>query len=341
MDRRLYSALGATMLLAFAAGSLALRAEDEVAKPADRYAVPEGDVVALVKFLNALESYEPKNTEEILTYKQHALKAFETAADRIIKLERDKSSDAYRKAIAIRLQLRLSEVQRGTAGTHGAFYTELTAHLKSAKALSLQDLKLAFTFGQLVEQRGNIKLAKEAYGEFGKIFSASEDKLLADFGAKMAGIGRRLDLVGQEMKLEGTTVSGEAFDWKAYRGKVVLVDYWATWCGPCVEELPNVKENYDKYHDKGFEVVGISLDTDFGPLRRFLAKHEIPWACLFEEGAGTDHPMASYYGVMQIPTTMLVDRDGKVVSVGVRGSELGRQLAELLDPADESDGASE
>ncbi len=341
MFRRFCCALVVSSLLAFATGPLALRAEDEVAKPADRYAVPEGDVAALVKFLNDLESYQPKKTDEILAYKQHALKAFHTAAERIIKLEKDKSSDAYRKASGMQLQLRLSDVQRGSAETHRTFYNDLLAHLKSAKAVSQQDLAIGFTFGQVVEQHGNVELAKEVFGEIGKIFSASDDKTLAGYGAKMEGIARRLDLPGKEMKLEGTTASGEAFDWKTYRGKVVLVDYWATWCGPCIEELPNVKENYEKYHDKGFEVVAISLDTDFGPLRRFLAQYEIPWVCLFEEGAGTEHPMANYYGVMQIPTTMLVDRGGKVVSVGVRGGELGRQLAKLLGPDDKAVRASE
>ena len=334
MLRRFCHAIIIALFLAPASGPLALRAEGDVAKPADRYAVPQDDVAALVQFLTGLESYEPTKTEEILAYRQHARKAFETAAERIIKLEKDKSSDAYRKASGIQLQLRLSDVQRQGVETHDAFYKELLAHLKTAKAASKQDLAIAYTFGQLVEQGGNVALAKVAYGEFGKIFSASKDEELAGFGETMAGIARRLDLPGKKMQLEGTTADGKPFDWKAYRGKVVLVDYWATWCGPCVEELPNLKENYEKYHDKGFDVVGISLDTDFGPLRRFLAAHEIPWVCLFEEGAGPDHPMAKYYGVMQTPTTMLLDREGKVVSMDVYGDELGRQLAKLLDPAD-------
>ncbi|MDA1051244.1 MAG: thioredoxin-like domain-containing protein [Planctomycetota bacterium] len=341
MFRRFCCALVLVSFFAPAIAPVALRAEDEVAKPAGRYAVPDGDVAAILKFLKGLETYRPTTTDEILAYRQNARKAIQTAADRIVKLEKDKTSDAYRKAGGIQLQLRLSDVQQGTAETHRTFYNDLLAHLKTAKAASQQDLAIAFTFGQAIEQLGNVELAKEAYGEFGKIFSGSKDKTLAGYGEKLAGVARRLDLLGKEMKIEGATASGEPFDWKAYRGKVVLIDYWATWCGPCIEELPNVKENYDKYHGKGFEVVGISLDSDRGPLRRFLATHEIPWACLFEEGAGTDHPMANYYGVMQIPTTMLLDRDGKVLSIGVRGSELGRQLAKLLGPDDQAGGASE
>ncbi|MBC8352117.1 MAG: TlpA family protein disulfide reductase [Planctomycetes bacterium] len=333
MFRRCFSALVIAGYVATATGPVVVNAQDEVAKPAGRYAVPEGDVAALVKFLAGLESYRPTTTDEILAYRQYARKALETAAVRIIKLEEDKTSEAYRKANSIKLQLGLSELQGGTADSQRDFYKAVLTHLKSAKDASQQDLALAYTFGQLIEQVDNLDLAIEAYGEFGKIFSVNKDKELAGFGVMMSGIGRRLDLPGKQMKIEGSTVSGKAFDWKSYRGKVVLVDYWATWCGPCIEELPNVKANYEKYHDKGFEVVAISLDSNAGPLRRFLAENKIPWVCLFEKDAGVNHPMAQYYGVMQIPSTMLLDRDGKVVSMNVYGRELGRELATLLGPA--------
>ncbi|MCA9142489.1 MAG: TlpA family protein disulfide reductase [Planctomycetaceae bacterium] len=339
MFRRFCCALLATSLLAAFAVSSPLQAQDEVAKPVDQYAVPENDVAAIVDFLNRLEAYRPTTTEEVLAYRQHARKALETAANRIVKLEKDKTSDAYRKATVIRLQLGLSDVQHGTAETQQSFYKDVLAHLKSAKAPSQQDLALAYTFGQVIEQVGNLNLAKEAYTEFGKYFSKSDDEKLAGYGEMMAGTARRLELPGKEMNLEGTTTSGEAFDWKAYRGKVVLVDYWATWCGPCVQELPNVLENYEKYHDKGFDVVGISLDTDPAKLSRFIAERELPWVCLFEEGAGTNNAMAKRYGVMRIPTTMLLDREGKVVAMDVRGGELGRQLAALLGPVEEKESA--
>ncbi len=335
MFRRFCCALALALSVGSVSNPIVLRAQDEVAKPVDRYAVPEGDVAALIEFLKGLETYRPTTTEEVLAYRQNARKALETASSRIIKLEQDKTSEAYRKASSIQLQLGLADVQAGNAETQNGFYQNVLAHLTSAKSLSQQDLGLAYTFGQVVEQSGNIELAKSAYGEFGKIFAMSPDKALAGYGEKMTGIARRLDLPGKEMKIEGTLVGGESFDWKAYRGKVVLIDYWATWCGPCIQELPNVKENYDKYHDKGFEVVGISLDSDPARLERFLAEQKIPWACLFQEGAGWDHPMAKYYGVMGIPATMLLDREGKVVSMGVRGGELGRQLASLLGPVEE------
>jgi thiol-disulfide isomerase/thioredoxin len=154
-------------------------------------------------------------------------------------------------------------------------------------------------------------------------------------GEGMAGMLRRLGLVGNEMEIRGTNLDGQAFDQKTLDGKVVLVDFWATWCGPCIAEMPNVLAAYEKYHDKGFEVVGISLDTDRDALEAFLKEKEIPWTILFEqpEGPGWQHPLAAYYGITGIPTVILVGRDGKVVSMDVRGEKLGEELAKIFKDA--------
>ncbi|HEY2148399.1 MAG TPA: TlpA disulfide reductase family protein, partial [Pirellulales bacterium] len=151
--------------------------------------------------------------------------------------------------------------------------------------------------------------------------------------AKYAGAARRLGLVGRPMRIFGTLTDGDRFDASKLEGKVVLVDFWATWCGPCRKELPNVKRNYEKYHARGFEVVGVSLDTDADALQAFLAKEQIRWPVLVgndQTGAGWETPLAIYYGVQSVPTAILVDQQGKVVSLNARGDNLIRRLEELL-----------
>ncbi|MBP88723.1 MAG: hypothetical protein CMJ64_18755 [Planctomycetaceae bacterium] len=342
MNRQAFSLLLLTALFLFGSTSVFSEESDNEkaakAKPKDRYQVPEGDVAALAKFLDGLMAYRPKTTDEILAYRQKARKAMESAADKILKLEKDKSSTAYRKAVSVKLQLDLPKLQAGTEQDQKQYYERVAKHIDAGKSFGQPDLALAYTTSQLIEQSGNEELAGEAYAKFGAIFEKNDDETLAGYGKMMSGVARRLVLLGKEMKIDGTTLEGDKFDWKAYRGKVVLVDFWATWCGPCIAELPNVKENYEKYHDKGFEVVGISLDEDRKRLMRFVVENKLPWACLFEDGVGTNHPMAQYYGVMGIPTMMLVDRKGKVVSMSARGGELERQLVRLLGPTDEAGG---
>jgi thiol-disulfide isomerase/thioredoxin len=150
-----------------------------------------------------------------------------------------------------------------------------------------------------------------------------------------AGTLRRLSLPGHPMVIKGTLLNGQPFDQKALAGKVVLVDFWATWCGPCVAEIPNVLEQYEKYHDKGFEVVGISLDEDREALEKFVGEKKIPWPILFEksEGEGWRHPLSTYYGISGIPTVILIGRDGNVITLDARGEKLGEQLGVLFKDA--------
>jgi thiol-disulfide isomerase/thioredoxin len=305
-------------------------------KQKDRYAVPEGDSAALLKFVEELQKFRPETAEQFYEHRKKAPAAIKAAAEKILKLEKDPTSPAAQKAKLLLLSARVASLAEAKPDEQKEIVAEVGAVLKAAPILSRNELGIAFGAASALEKVGNEKLAIEAFRSFGELFSKQKDDLLVSYGAKMLGASRRIDLPGNTIKLEGTLVDGSEFDWKSYRGKVVLVDFWATWCGPCIQELPNVREHYAMYHDKGFDVVGISLDSDRGRLEEFLEKNELPWKTLFQDGGGWDHPIASYYGVMAIPTVILVDKKGKVVSMNARGPELGRQLEELLGPADAS-----
>jgi len=124
-------------------------------------------------------------------------------------------------------------------------------------------------------------------------------------------------------------LAGKPLSIANHKGKVVLIDFWATWCGPCVHELPNVIAAYAKYHAKGFEIIGISLDQDRQKLETFLKDKNMTWQQFFD-GKGWENKLASKYGIQSIPATFLLDGNGKIIGKDLRGEALGPAIAEAL-----------
>jgi thiol-disulfide isomerase/thioredoxin len=172
-----------------------------------------------------------------------------------------------------------------------------------------------------------------------KARSALEDRLIKEypdtpFARTIEGNRARKKLVGKQLELEfADATSGSEVSLKKLKGKVVVLDFWATWCGPCVAELPKMKDLYAKYHGQGVEFIGVSLDRSehLGGLKRlkeFVKEKDIPWPQYYQ-GNGWESKFSMSCGINSIPAVFVIDTQGNVHSTEARG-KLETMLPKLL-----------
>jgi thiol-disulfide isomerase/thioredoxin len=161
------------------------------------------------------------------------------------------------------------------------------------------------------ELNGKEAEGKKSYAVLAKDYPTTE------WGKKAAGALRRLDLVGKPMGLKATDLRGQSLDTTQYKGKTLLVTFWATMAGPAKRDLPELVKLHAKYKAKGFEIISVNLDNDKADLDAFLHTTPLPWPQVFEPG-GLDSRPAVEFGIISLPTMILVDPDGKVSNRNLR-----------------------
>jgi thiol-disulfide isomerase/thioredoxin len=154
----------------------------------------------------------------------------------------------------------------------------------------------------------------------------SSDRNLAEAAAAQL---TKVQIIGRPLDLQFESIDGSPVDLAALRGKVVLIDFWASWCPDCIRETPTVRGVYQKFKDKGFAVIGISLDKDRQAMSNYIAKKLIPWPQYFD-GKGWANDFATRFGVRAIPELWLINQRGEVVATDVSANQLEAKLVSFL-----------
>lgn len=191
-----------------------------------------------------------------------------------------------------------------------------------------------FLLANRMQLEGNIEAVKECYEKIGEAYPLNP-QLESMIETRLD----RLSLIGKPApELKGKDWEGKQIDLKEYRGKVLLIDFWATNCGPCLQEMPNVLQCYTKFNPQGFEVLAVSFDEVKEQAESLIKRAKIPWRQAMNETESGE--LSTPYYVPTIPAMYLVDQEGNIAFVDLRGEDLRKAVEKLLNASESKPGAN-
>ncbi len=313
--------------------SLAARADDPVKAPAKAHAnvaeIQDAHDRALIGDLAGYLTANPKAGDADQAYMTLFDKAIEhdwfAAQETIAKQYLSLRPDGPVRSLA-QIVATMARAQANDFNSAIARYHELMTGLGKPEQEEFAS-NFADSLASSATAAGEYAVARKVYQELLDRYGESPT-----LRQKIRGELLRLDKIGKPAPaFVARDLAGKPLSLDAYRGKYVLLDFWATWCAPCVAEVPRLQAAYAKYHDAGLEIIGVSLDETKPAINDFIKARKIAWPQLHNASAEAD--LVEAFGVSTIPATFLIDPQGVVIRLELRGAVLDQTLAKILKPA--------
>lgn len=315
---------------ASAAGSTANATFPDLSIPKD------ADRATLEKILATAKRARPASPEQY----QQVQTAIRDASNGLVKLIPDKNDPVRMQAELDALSSAAALMVNESSESRAQVLERMQAHLKSRDELNMADVQTGIIVAFYLEMQPQKTPARDAYAMLDQRLKDDPREEMQAVRTTLQANVRRLEMLGNKLELDAKTIDGQAIKTDDFAGKFVIVDFFATWCKPCVAELPQLEKYYGKYHDHGLEVVTISIDADRGTLDSFLETHQLPWPVIYDDAQTLEDKLQMKYGVLSLPTVLLLNKEGVVVSLEARGPELDRLMERIFEaptPADAPD----
>lgn len=282
---------------------------------------------ALEKVIATAKTIRPGSAEQYSAMQT----AIRDASKQLMVVLKDKNLPRYKQAQLDSMSASLLLATFFGEDARAKVVEQLKQMLKERETLSIEDVQMATFAAANLELNPNKKDARDIYSLLDEMLADDKREEMQSLRINLQSSIRRIDLLGNKFEIEYKDINNKVVKTEDFAGKFVIVDFFASWCQPCLSEVPRLKKHAAKYKDKGLEVLAISLDDTREALDEYLSGAELPWQVIHDNTENPLDRLQLKFGIAALPTVLLLNKEGTVISLEARGAELDRLMEMIFE----------